>query len=97
MTEQIAVQIAKRYIRQELRLHPIIFKTIPCSDDESDKIMEFSTEEGTSVEVCIRPRYGQIISKSTTSDGQTSFEMAGFAVMSVRDVLMKLIENNSNN
>lgn len=49
------------------------------------------------MEVCIRPRYGQIISKSTTSDGQTSFEMAGFAVMSVRDVLMKLIENNSNN
>lgn len=93
MTQKAVIQIARRYLQQELKLRPVLFEVKVIGEDENDKIVEFKTEEGHAIEVCIRPRYGQIISRSVQVDGTLRFHMAGFAIMSVTDVFRKIIAN----
>lgn len=91
MTQEAVIQIARRYLQQELKLRPVLFEVKVAGEDENDKIIEFKTEKGHAIEVCIRPRHGQIISRTVQADGIPRFHMAEFAILSVTDVFRKII------
>lgn len=79
MTNENAIKIGRLHIRQALNLTPTTYKilALPASGMPS-RIVEFRTEEGSTVEVRIRPRTGKILSKAVDADGHATFHSASF-------------------
>lgn len=87
MTRETVIQIAKYYIRHELKLHPTASAITMYSDDDGkSKIVEFQTQEGCTVEVRIRPRVQNIISKTVSADNHATFHSAKYEILSVDEV-----------
>ena len=87
MNRDTVIFIAKLYIRQELRLTPTTFEVFRCpEDDVRSKFLEFQTQEGDTVEVCIRPQDGIISSTSRCADGKITTHSATYRKVPLEEV-----------
>lgn len=87
MTRDTAITIARLYIERQLRLTPATFEILRCPEDElRSKFLEFTTEEGDTVEVCIRPWDGIISSTSRCADGNIITHSVTFRKVPLEEV-----------
>lgn len=82
MKDETAIRIGRQYIQQTLKLAPKFYRILTFVPGRPSIIIEFQTEEGTKVEVRIRPRTGNILSKIVDPSGRATFHHASFTAVS---------------
>jgi hypothetical protein len=66
---------------------PATYEILRCPEDDiKSKFLEFTTEEGETIEVCIRPRDGIISSTSRSADGKTVTHSVVFQKVPLEEV-----------